>query len=456
MASTSAATKSKETESEADMEIDANDNRKRRNPQREASKSNVYQFPKKRNTAKLSVTAPMPAIDVTNVFEPLSDASSESSDDPDAKRQKTKHSPKAAKKNPLLKNVASKPRKPMPIRVPSSSFNEIENVIKSLSLSDYTITKMSATDYKIDSSSTADKKAILEKLKSVGIGNYTHSERHERKMTFVLKNHYEKEPEVVLKELQQLKIPAKTISKIGKSEENPIYAVHFEKGSTSLDTLTREFSVINNLKIRWAKHQPRMKRYIQCSNCQRWGHGKANCNLPRRCVKCKQQHGEEECLRKKRTDDGEPACVNCGKSGHPANATICEVYKKHVEAIEKRKRVTSTRQPRRFTSTPAPWASNSNSQHFPPLPNSVNLETNRTPSIAPNREYRPFLTQPRVNSEAQNSEFNILNMNAELMSIPGMAETMKLYRKLLEDLRQAPTPHQKLAILLNHGLSLCV
>jgi hypothetical protein len=432
------------------MECETSTTIKRKNPQREASKG-LFQNPHKRHTAKAPETFESESIDLTNIFEPLSDASSESSEAPDPKKKKVKHSPKAAKAASL--QPTTKNKKTMPIHIPSTSCNEIQNIVQSLKLSSYTISKVKAKQYKIVTTAIEDKKMIIEELNKKNIGNFTHSERQDRRVIFVLKNHHEPKAEDVLQELKALNIPAITVSKIGNSDEDPIHAVSFEKNSITLDTLRREFSVLNNLKVQWVKYQPRTKRYIQCSNCQRWGHGKANCNLPRRCVKCREEHPEKECSRKSKTAPGEPACVNCGKEGHPANAKICEAYIKHVEVIEKRKRVTASQQPRRFTSTPAPWAPQSNTQLFPPLSNYSNPGTNQSPAVVPNREYRPFLTQPRENTHSQNTEFNIFDIKNELMSIPGMVETMKLYRELVQKLRQAPTPQQKLAILLSYGLS---
>lgn len=437
-------------ESNSNMECETTATIKRKNPQREASKG-LFQKPPKRHTAKTPETFQNESIDLTNTFEPLSDASSESSEAPDPKKKKVKHSPKVVKAATLQQTTKNK--KTMPIHIPSTSCNEIKNIVQSLELSSYTISKVKAKQYKIVTTAIEDKKLIIEELNKKNIGNFTHSERQDRRVIFVLKNHHEPKAEDVLQELKALKIPAISVSKIGKSDEDPIYAVSFDKNSITLDTLRREFSVLNNLKVQWVKYQPRTKRYTQCSNCQRWGHGKTNCNLPRRCVKCQNEHPEKECSRKSKTAPGEPACVNCGMEGHPANAKICEAYIKHVEAIEKRKRVSASQQPRRFTSTPAPWAPQNNTQLFPPLSNFVNPGTIQTPAAVPNREYRPFLTQPREDTNSQNTDFNIFDIKNELMSIPGMVETMKLYRELVKKLRQAPSPQQKLAILLSYGLS---
>lgn len=63
---------------------------------------------------------------------------------------------------------------------------------------------------------------------------------------------------------------------------------------------------------------------IQCKNCQRYGHAASNCNMQYRCVKCIEQHGPGQCPKTDRTT--EPYCINCNKTGHPANYRQCPKY----------------------------------------------------------------------------------------------------------------------------------
>lgn len=66
----------------------------------------------------------------------------------------------------------------------------------------------------------------------------------------------------------------------------------------------------------------------QCHTCQRWGHSSSNCYYRPRCVKCTGDHPTKEC---KKQSNEPPKCINCQKSGHPANWKGCEVYLKIIE-----------------------------------------------------------------------------------------------------------------------------
>lgn len=81
--------------------------------------------------------------------------------------------------------------------------------------------------------------------------------------------------------------------------------------------------------ISWEKHKNKQKE-IQCRRCQHWGHIAKNCNAAFNCVKCDQDHEPGNCLRNNQ-DVTQPACVNYGEVGHPANWRGCSTYKKYIE-----------------------------------------------------------------------------------------------------------------------------
>lgn len=60
----------------------------------------------------------------------------------------------------------------------------------------------------------------------------------------------------------------------------------------------------------------------QCHNCQFYGHSARHCHAKARCVKCLGDHPTRDCERT-RESPGEPECVLCGASGHPANWRGC-------------------------------------------------------------------------------------------------------------------------------------
>lgn len=409
--------------------------------QDEVTDPDGFKKPNLRKTAKSSSSPKQSTIPTSNLFDPLSDADSESSK---ASRKR---------KTPYVKSPGD-PKPTKPIRIPSTSMGEIRAVLAALRLSKAPrIKKDAGNAFQIIPYSTEDKKKILEQLNAKSIGNFSHCEPDDRRQTFVLKKFHSVAPQELQKILNEQEIPSISVAQIGRSESDPTYLVSFEKNSISFDELFHQHKIIDMLSIRWEKFKPKKKRYVQCSNCQRWGHGKNNCNMPRRCVKCKEEHNAGECARKSPKDEGLPYCVNCNEHGHPANATVCTAYKKHIANIEKAKK--KSQGPREFVSTPAPWASQNFNNNFPPLPTNVN-QSNQLPKNTheESREYRPPLTQTR-SAHTQTQEKNDLlpNIQEEISGIPGMKDTMKLYRELIEKLKSNTNPREQLKVLFQFGLN---
>lgn len=81
--------------------------------------------------------------------------------------------------------------------------------------------------------------------------------------------------------------------------------------------------------VRW---EPYMQRGVQqCYNCQGFQHIARNCTNARKCVKCHEQHGPNECRAPKfERGTGNKHlyyCVNCECHGHPANGRECPIRK---------------------------------------------------------------------------------------------------------------------------------
>jgi hypothetical protein len=404
-----------------------------------------FQVP--RNTAKAFVfTGPKP-INTSNTFDELPEMELDSAASTTQKKKgkSTRNQPQDAA-----------PPRVMPIKVFRATIQEIRNIISPLTLSEPPVFSTlknpedrQKTIIQVLPKVSDDKKKIAEALKTRGIECFSHCERGERRKLYVLKGHTPIEPEELLKSLQAQKIPAMTVSQIGRSHDDPIFLVGFEKNIITLDALINLHRIIGDLRVKWEKHTPKKKRYIQCANCQRWGHGKANCAMRRRCIKCKEEHAAGACTRLTK-DEGEPFCVNCNQSGHPANSSSCEVYKRHVAGIEQRKKI-QQQQPRRFITTPAPWANEDIEQHFPELPTRQGINEHR-PAAATTGEYRPSSTQPRnPRTPSRGNLGQNCSMRDEILGLPGMVETLNLYREFISDF-QAAQGRNKLKVLIKYDL----
>jgi hypothetical protein len=229
-----------------------------------------------------------------------------------------------------------------------------------------------------------------------------------------------------------------------------------EKGSMSLKDLNEKHYLLDHLKIHWRKYVPKTRRLTQCRRCQRFGHAATNCKMDYRCVKCLLTHKPGECARK--TREGLPSCVNCNAEGHTSSSPDCPVYKRHLEAIDRKKQQQQLdiqrqkqslqrQQPREFAATRYNWNTKTHaplaaSQPPPPTSQSQNVNTNR--------EYRPTLrnsiTQPLPTSQNPLSQLQALQF--EFNSDPEIQEAVELFAALVSELKSASSKVERLRILI--------
>lgn len=353
-----------------------------------------------------------------------------------------------------------KSKKAKPITI-SASHDTITNFITTLSLSKKPLLqKLNGGGFSVFPVTVEDKKIIITYLVAHKLQYFTYSEPEERHELYVLKGHYKIDPEELLTRMKEQHIPAAKVKTLYESEENPSYLVQFPKGSITHAQLVRHKDIAG-LKIFWERFHNNNKKPTQCHRCQTWGHSASNCGRDFRCVKCTKTHQPGMCERKDRTV-GTPSCVNCNKEGHTSNSVTCEYYIRFTNKLNAQKR---EKLPRRFTSTPAPWAQqniNPNSlnlnQNFPPL-NSQNVtfsqSTNHTRNVNANREYRPALNpnpSPRQTEPNLFEQFN--ELKNEFNNIPGIQDTLKKFAKIIQDLKSAKSENQRISILMTlAGLS---
>lgn len=150
--------------------------------------------------------------------------------------------------------------------------------------------------------------------------------------TFVIKGlDNNPEPESVLAELKSCKIEATNVRKMGPNTKRPHYIVTVADSET-VESLNKKCRAILNVRVRFEKYLNK-KKMTQCHRCQAWGHGTRNCNLEPTCVRCSQYHWTRDCPHKP-DPTYIPKCANCGKQGHAASQTTCEVYIAKVTRIE--------------------------------------------------------------------------------------------------------------------------
>lgn len=151
-------------------------------------------------------------------------------------------------------------------------------------------------------------------------------------------------------------------------EEDVLYLLFFAKGTVKLQEL-RQVRSLFNLFVNWRHYVKKKNDVVQCHRCQRFGHGKTNCNMIPSCVKCGERHETTKCklpVREKLSDSERSnrtqiKCANCS-GNHTANFRGCPTRKNYQKWIEER--AAANRKPQKsFSASEGQRQSSSLRQH---------------------------------------------------------------------------------------------
>lgn len=155
-----------------------------------------------------------------------------------------------------------------------------------------------------------------------------------------------------------------------------------------------------NVRVRWEYYSPRKHSPTQCSRCQYFGHGSANCNRPFRCVCCDENHDSKECPRrgppdpstvgsKPRVPDNQISCANC-KGNHTASYHGCKIRTEYQERMLRVRQRSAQHQTRAtfnleadFPAPPVPRNVSFLRQHFPQPQQQPLSQPQQVPQHAP-------------------------------------------------------------------------
>lgn len=185
---------------------------------------------------------------------------------------------------------------------------------------------------KIVCSSKDDKIAVVDALKKSNLEFYSHPEKDERELCYIMKGlsgYDDTEVNSLLKvSLNSFTPKATRISKPGS--ENPVFRVQFSGNILSLEYLRHNFRYIGHFRVTWEAKRKDRERVTQCFRCQEFGHVASQCNRNFRCVKCSKDHGPGKCTRTDKDDTEVPLkCANCG-ANHTANFIDCPKRKEFL------------------------------------------------------------------------------------------------------------------------------
>lgn len=394
------------------------------------------------------------AVSTSNSFDLLTDASTEIII-PSGSKAKTTN---------FRADTEVKQRKTKPVIMLNTSHEQVKRLTSGLGINCVAQKMRTKGGFQLLPKNKKDKEAIIKKLQDSGQPFHTYTEPEDRQNEFVMLNFERQEPELVLKALQNEKIPATRVSFLRDHSEYPIYKVSFAKNTISFHDLNYQHRYVDSLKITWDKLVSR-RRPTQCKRCQAWGHSAFNCGRPYRCVKCNEKHlpgkepdehlPEEIYCKRNKNDDTPPTCINCN-GPHLASSYQCPAFIRYQEKTAARHENQQQRTPREFTSTRAPWATDpSDHLQFPSLAgpsgqsNYPSREINSRQIVNEPRQSRPTENVGTPFHDGRQSVPTLEDLTNEFKSIPDIKEATAILKNLFRQLRNCPTPLAKAQKMLS-------
>lgn len=255
-----------------------------------------------------------------------------------------------------------------PITVTGTQVGDVHKKITSVGVVNYT-TNCTYKGIVVNTTTSKDFKLVVDVLKRHNNSFYTQLPE-EKTTKVVIFGLPEQDTEYIKTVLAEVNIAPCVIKKLElkkkRYDDQCMYLLHFPRGSITLSEL-KQVRAVDHHRV-YFEYYSNKYGPMQCTNCQRYGHGSANCYLPPVCVKCADKHTSKTCPLSQTTTcpDGKIApaklkCANCSEH-HTANFSGCP-------ARLRLKKVTPTpSRSREFTY---------NETSFPRLPNTP---TRSTPS----------------------------------------------------------------------------
>lgn len=254
---------------------------------------------------------------------------------PAAKQQQTQSTSQSLPSStPSASEPASK--RPPPIQLT----DKVKWSLASKWMSDNSIHPLKSVNLKdsikIQLSSIKEFRDVTRHFESTGIQFFTHALPEEKRVKVIVRGLHKELP---LGEAKQDLIDQgvavidlhRLVRRTGSESELVLAIV--EPGPAGKKIFgVRSICQLSNIRF----EPPRRNSMLgQCHRCQLYGHASRFCRNDARCVKCLVPHLTQDCPRT-RESPGLPACVLCGKEGHPANYRGCPAAPK-LQSVAKRR-----------------------------------------------------------------------------------------------------------------------
>lgn len=184
--------------------------------------------------------------------------------------------------------------------------------------------KSSSDSMKIQTANPDTYRKLIHFLRDQNAQFHTYQLKEDKPTRAVLRNLHPTTPTELIKSELELRLfeVRKVTNVLHKTSKSPLplFFVDLEPSDHSNDI----FKLSSLLHTKIQVEEPYKPKVIsQCQNCQDYGHTRAYCGYPSRCVRCSAFHPSTECTK---TRDTPAKCALCS-GDHPANYRGCSVYK---------------------------------------------------------------------------------------------------------------------------------
>jgi len=206
-----------------------------------------------------------------------------------------------------------------------SDWTSVSSLIKNLCAEDF-FAKTGPDYIKVQLKNADDYRTITKFLDVENIQNHTYLMDRTPVLKAVIKGIPPSTgPEVIEKELQELKLDCKVKQLRGKNQTmSSLFLVTLGKTEQAKEIFSVKRLCHCSVKIESYKKRESL---TQCFRCQRFGHTRLTCQISPKCVKCAGDHLAAECLKSPKSP---ASCINCGGQ-HPASYKQCPYYLKLKE-----------------------------------------------------------------------------------------------------------------------------
>lgn len=215
--------------------------------------------------------------------------------------------------------------KPPPIYIPNvANINlMITKLCEIISDTDFNYKSLREGQVRLMIKSVDSYRKVIKYLESSSIYFHTYQLKQERSYRVIIKGLHPTIPtEDIKAELIGLGHSVRSVTNVrSRLTKEPLSMFYVDLDPDPKNKTIYDIKYLNHALI---KIEPprRTNELVQCHRCQQFGHTKAYCKKPYRCVKCGMDHPTVEC---KKTAETPPRCVHC-MVNHTANYKGCRIY----------------------------------------------------------------------------------------------------------------------------------